>query len=112
MLAHPQQQDRGAPYYAQIFIHNRIIEFAYVESIVDRFLLLLDFEKNKMPWLEGQTGIDAKRWHGVKQRKVMRTSELDAVLKIYPNYAYWLTTGKEIPEAGQISPMTKRARNK
>jgi len=39
----------------------------------------------------------------------MRTSELDAVLSLFPEYALWITTGKEIPEAGQISPMTKRA---
>ncbi len=39
----------------------------------------------------------------------MRTSELDAVLSLFPEYALWITTGKEIPEAGQISPMTKKA---
>lgn len=80
-----------------------------MESTIDRFMLLLELEKVKMPWLERQTGIDAKRWHSVKQRKVMRTSELDAIIKIYPEYSYWLVTGKEISEIDQINPLTKRA---
>ena len=40
----------------------------------------------------------------------MRTSELEAIQAIYPEYAVWLSTGLEIPEAGHVSPMTKRAR--
>ena len=39
----------------------------------------------------------------------MRTSELDAIIKIYPEYSYWLVTGKEISEIDQINPLTKRA---
>ena len=39
----------------------------------------------------------------------MRASEIEALAKLWPEYAYWLTTGKEIPEVGQISPMTKKA---
>ena len=80
-----------------------------MESTIDRFMLLLELEKVKMPWLERQAGIDAKRWHSVKQRRVMRTSELDAIIKIYPEYSYWLVTGKEISEIDQINPLTKRA---
>ncbi|CUS41990.1 MAG: hypothetical protein VB954_00110 [Thalassolituus sp.] len=81
----------------------------YMESIVDRFLVLVIAEGVKMPWLAAQTNIEAKRWHTIKQRKGMRTSELEAVIAIWPEYAYWLTTGKEIPDSGQISPSTKQA---
>ncbi|CUS42474.1 MULTISPECIES: hypothetical protein [Thalassolituus] len=63
-----------------------------------------------MPWLESETGINKKRWTNIKQRKIMRTEELEAIQAIYPEYAVWLSTGLEIPEAGHISPMTKRAR--
>jgi len=80
-----------------------------MESTIDRFLLIIEYEDVRMPWLEGQTKIETKRWHNIKQRKVMRTNELDAFNQIFPEYSYWLTTGKELPEAGQISPMTKRA---
>lgn len=80
-----------------------------MELIIDRFLLILEAEDIKMPWLESQTEISAGRWHDVKKRKVMRTSELDAFNKIFPEYKVWLSTGLEIPEAGHVSPMTKRA---
>jgi len=83
-----------------------------MESIVDRFLVLIEAEGVKMPWLATQTNVDAKRWHTIKQRKGMRTSELEALIAIWPEYAYWLTTGAEAPEAGQISPATKQAQRK
>ena len=80
-----------------------------MDSSIDRFLILFAEERMTAPWLEEKTGIEATRWRNIKQRKVMRTSELDAVLSLFPEYALWITTGKEIPEAGQISPMTKKA---
>ena len=80
-----------------------------MDSISDRFKQLEDAEGFKMPWLEEQTGVKAKRWHTIKQRGDMRSSELSCLIDLWPEYAYWLTTGMELPEAGQISPMTKRA---
>ncbi|MCW8965678.1 MAG: helix-turn-helix domain-containing protein [Candidatus Pacearchaeota archaeon] len=35
---------------------------------------------------------------------------LESIAAKYPQYAYWLISGNEIPEAGQISPMTEKAR--
>lgn len=84
------------------------IVFLYMEAIIDRFLLILEVEDIKMPWLEAQTGIKAKRWHTIKQGKEMRISELDEFNKVFPDYAVWLNSGIEIPEAGHISPLTKR----
>jgi hypothetical protein len=81
-----------------------------MKTTIDRFLLIVEFEGIKMPWLEKETGIKSKRWHTVKQEKVMRTSEVEAIQTLYPEYAVWLSTGIEIPEAGHISPMTKRAK--
>jgi len=63
-----------------------------------------------MPWLEGKTGIIKKRWASVKSGHAeMRAKEIQALSVIWPEYAYWLATGEELPEAGQISPMTKKA---
>jgi hypothetical protein len=81
-----------------------------MEKIVHRFLELVESEGIKFPWLAGITNIEAARWRRIKARKVMRTSELEAIQAIYPEYAVWLSTGLEIPEAGHVSPMTKRAR--
>ncbi len=61
-----------------------------------------------MPWLEEITGIEVTRWRNIKKRGVMRTSELDAFNKAYPEYSVWLATGLEIPQEGYVSPMTKR----
>lgn len=39
----------------------------------------------------------------------MKASEVEALTTVWPEYAYWLATGHELPETGQISPMTKKS---
>lgn len=80
-----------------------------MNDIVGRFLVIWDEERLSAKWLEEETGIKEKRWYGIRSRKVMRTEELEAIQKTYPEYRVWLSTGDEFPEAGQISPMTKKA---
>ncbi|CCU72631.1 hypothetical protein [Thalassolituus oleivorans] len=75
----------------------------------ERLSLLMDTEKLKTPFLEQRTGIKADRWKNVKSgRTELRVSEVEALKYICPEYCYWLATGEELPEAGQISPMTKK----
>ena len=70
----------------------------------------MDAEKIKSPFLEQRTGIKADRWRSVKSgRAELRAIEIEALKSVCPEYCYWLATGDELPEAGQISPMTKRA---
>ena len=38
-----------------------------------------------------------------------RMDDLEAIANKFPEYEYWIYTGKELPESGQISPMTKAA---
>lgn len=38
-----------------------------------------------------------------------RIDDLEALAAIFPAYEYWIYSGKELPESGQISPMTKEA---
>lgn len=40
---------------------------------------------------------------------IFRMDDIEAIATVFPEYEYWLYTGKELPEAGQISPMTKAA---
>jgi len=42
----------------------------------------------------------------------MRASDLDALVLVWPEYAYWLVTGKEILETGQTNPLIKRTQRK
>lgn len=83
-----------------------------METIVDRFALIVQLEQIKMPWLQEQTGISSGRWHKVKTlQNAMRTSDLEALNKVWPQYAHWLSTGNELPEVGQISPITRLRKN-
>ena len=89
--------------------HIGQIVFNDMETILDRFVLLVQIENVKMPWLEEQTGVMASRWNKVKTgQNEMRASDVDALVLVWPEYAYWLATGIEIEDAGQISPITKR----
>jgi transcriptional regulator with XRE-family HTH domain len=63
--------------------------------------------------LEEKTGISSGKWANLRTRKQRANEDhITAICKIYPEYAYWITTGKELPESGQISPMTKQASEK
>src|SRR5690606_41991343 len=76
----------------------------------ERLALWMDAEKIKSPFLEERTGIKADRWRSVKSgRAELRAIEIEALKAVCPEYCYWLATGEELPEAGQISPMTKKA---
>lgn len=45
----------------------------------------------------------------MNQRGQIKQEELEQLGTTFPEYAFWLAYGKELPEAGQISPMTKEA---
>ena len=63
--------------------------------------------------LETKTGIDRDRWNNIRKTTPtakVRAEEVEALALLFPEYAYWLTTGLELPEAGQISPMTEATR--
>jgi hypothetical protein len=79
-----------------------------MKTAIDRFFVLWKEERLTADWLEEKTGIETKRWYSIRQRKVMRTSELESLQNLFPDYKVWLSTGDEYPEIGQISPMTKR----
>ena len=38
----------------------------------------------------------------------IRIDDLEAIAEAFPEYKHWLVFGEELPEAGQISPMTKQ----
>lgn len=60
-------------------------------------------EVNKL--LEEQTGISAQQWSHVRNgRTTPDVKHIEAIGTLFPEYAYWIMTGKTIPEAGQTSP--------
>ncbi len=45
----------------------------------------------------------------MNKRARLSMNEVEALIDVWPDYAYWLVTGKELPESGQVSPLTKKA---
>lgn len=84
-----------------------------MEKIIDRLITALDYTELSNPALEKKTGVKAESWKSVRNRKI-RTNEdhMEGLKIVCPNFVYWVMTGEELPEAGQISPMTEEARVK
>lgn len=77
---------------------------------VERFRTLLEIEDIPLTEIINSTKINKDRWKNVRDKKAKMTAdEVQILSDLYPKYAYWLATGKELPEAGQISPMTNKA---
>lgn len=83
------------------------------ESIKERMLKVIESLDLTFPQLERRTGIKAMTWRNLKNTSTRANEEhISALVKIAPEYSYWITTGKVLPEAGQISPEIEEARQK
>ncbi|MDI1279523.1 DNA-binding protein [Methylobacter sp.] len=82
-----------------------------MNNINSRTLLVLDKSMLSNPALEAKTGIKSTTWANVRLKKIRINEEhLEAVIALWPEYAYWITTGKTMPESGQISPEIEEIR--
>jgi hypothetical protein len=82
-------------------------------NITERLNAIIKEEGANRPFLEKQTGINAKRWSNVQSGQAKAyAEEIEAIAKIWPEYAYWLLTGNEIIQIGQLSPLIKRSSKK
>jgi hypothetical protein len=72
--------------------------------IRDRLISLFDNKRTSV-WFEKETGIDRYRWGNIRSGKArLSDAELDAGVKLVPQYALWLASGEIAPECGQTSP--------
>ncbi len=80
-------------------------------TIRDRVIEVLRKSKLSTTSLEKETGIDRYIWANLK-KKNQRVNEdhMEAINKLFPQFTYWIQTGKTIPEAGQISPDVEETR--
>ncbi|MDR9499807.1 MAG: hypothetical protein RI556_11575 [Hydrogenovibrio sp.] len=75
----------------------------------ERIRTVLRVEKISQAEMEDKAGLkkyqlrNALKGTGVLNEKIM-----DAVISKVPEYEDWIMTGREHPEEGQISPMTKK----
>lgn len=84
-------------------------------KIEERARKVILFKELKSKDLEEKTGIDRDRWNNLRKTNPtakVRAEEIEAICEIEPEYAYWITTGKTLPEAGQISPELEETRQK
>lgn len=75
-------------------------------SIKERALILIEAKAASPKQLEERTGIDRYRWQNLKNKEGQKATEehLEALVKLWPECAYWLITGKTIPSVGQTDP--------
>ena len=55
--------------------------------------------------VESKTGFPESRWNkALNGHLKLRWEEVESITKLFPEFSYWITTGKTLPESGQISP--------
>ncbi len=70
----------------------------------------MEYEKLGRETFAQKAGIKYTRLTNVlSKRAQVRHEEIELIGTAFPEYRYWLAYGEELPEAGQISPMTKTA---
>lgn len=80
-------------------------------DIRDRINKLIDFKGIKQSELVETSGLDRMKWANLKRNKIRAQQEhIEAIVKLFPEYAYWITTGEVLTEAGQISPELEQIR--
>lgn len=65
----------------------------------------------RRPWvdMEARTGISGRRWQNVVQGRQRASDDmLEALGRVWPQYAYWLMTGKTDEANGHTSPTLAR----
>lgn len=75
-----------------------------MDSIDDRVRALVD--RTGLDELVKRTEISGTRWRTVRYDKRTRisTQEVEALVRLYPQYALWLASGRVAPEVGQTRP--------
>lgn len=75
---------------------------------IDRLRVLFSLAKCSRKSVLHKLGIDYNRFAQVMgRRQELRASELIKIAGEFPEYEYWILTGKELPAAGQHSPFSK-----
>ncbi|WP_308924600.1 hypothetical protein [Janthinobacterium sp. J1-1] len=78
--------------------------------ITDRLLEIIEAEtqqRNRFKTLEDATGIAKDSWTAVWHRRQRPTAEMiEAIAKLWPDYAFWLACGDTEPERGHVAPIT------
>ena len=78
---------------------------------IERIDILLKLEGLSRRKLADMTSTKQDRWNNVlKRNSKLYQEDMETLYQLFPEYKYWLATGDELVEVGQISPMTKKSR--
>lgn len=80
--------------------------------IKERVITVLKHSGLKLPQLEEQTGISRYTWSNLKnpaKKREIKAEEIEAVVKLYPQFALWIVSGTIAPESGQVNPEYEQA---
>lgn len=75
--------------------------------IKERVITVLKHSGLKLPQLEELTGISRYTWSNLKnpaKAREIKAEEIEAVVKLYPQFALWIVSGIVHPDCGQVSP--------
>ncbi len=77
-------------------------------DFLERLKAIAKYENLTREDLAEKVGIRYTRINNViNGRGQIRIEEVEQIGEAFPEYAFWIAYGKEHPEIGQISPMTK-----
>lgn len=69
-------------------------------------------DKTRYKEFEELTGIPKSTVRAICDgRQKLNETHIQSVLEVFPQFAYWLTTGETIPVAGQVSPELESVAN-
>lgn len=73
--------------------------------IKERIITIWDHKKLTAKKLEEMSGIDREKWYALRNdKRRANEDDIEAIVKIAPEYALWIASGKIAPECGQTSP--------
>ncbi len=75
--------------------------------IKERVITILKGSGMRLPELEERTGISRYTWNNLKnpaRNREIKAEEIEAIVRIYPQYALWIVSGIIHPDCGQTSP--------
>jgi hypothetical protein len=78
--------------------------------IRERIIAIWEYMDLSAAKLEKLTAIDRNNWYHLRNgRRRANEDDIEAIIKIAPHFAFWLTTGQIAPEIGQVSPEFEEA---
>lgn len=82
----------------------------FMSNFLERLKELTKIENLTREDLAEKVGIRYTRISNLfNERGHVRIEEVEEIGNAFPEYKHWLVYGEELPEAGQISPATKKA---